>query len=92
MIEWHYQVLAGPTVLGSGAVSTTSGPSSGLRFDPTQPRPVTLTLQGPLALVTIDGQTLGQFPVPAGFATGGFVALGSGFHAATFDDFFVKGE
>jgi hypothetical protein len=54
---------------------------------------MTLTVEGTSALASVDGLVVGPFAVPADLnLTGGFVGLGSGFHPAVFDDFFVKAE
>lgn len=75
------QVLSSTTIVASGSLPAP--------FDPSTPLPLTLTVSGSKAEATANGVTLGVFDLPTTY-TEGMIALGSGYHWASFDDFFVK--
>ena len=80
------QVVAGSTVLTSGVL-----PDGGPGFDPTLPRDLQLSVQGAAVHAVVAGQEVDGVVVPPGFLVGGLVGFGSGFHAAEFDAFALKG-
>lgn len=81
-----WQVVAGSTVLTSGVL-----PDGGPGFDPRLPRDLQLSVQGAAVHAVVAGQEVDGVVVPPGFLVGGLVGFGSGFHAAEFDAFALKG-
>ena len=78
--DGSWVVLAGAASLANGTLAP--------GFDATQPTALELTAQGDTVSVKVAGQVLGAWPGGGAF-TAGMVAIGSGVHAAIFDDFLV---
>ena len=78
--DGSFTVLAGPAVIGNGTV--------GSSYSPAQPTALELTVKGDLVSASVGGAPLGSWPGNGTF-TGGMIAIGSGVHAATFDDLSV---
>ena len=78
-----WAVTAGNETLANGTLAR------GGAFDAAAPAPLALTVKGDAVAAAVAGRALGAWPGRGRFASG-LVALGSGVHAAAFDDFFVE--
>jgi galactosylceramidase len=77
---------AGDAVLASGLLP----PAAGAPFDPSAPRVLQAAFSGAGFRGSVGGAPLFSLLLPAPFAAqGGVVGLGSGYHAAAFDDFSI---
>jgi hypothetical protein len=72
---------AGGTTLAKGVV-----PSGAGGFNSTTPHTLTLTMKGKTISGAVDASPLFSIPSDATYSSG-YAAVGSGFHAATFDNF-----
>jgi hypothetical protein len=79
----------GAWVVSAGNETLAKGSLAGGGFDAAAPIPLVLTVRGDSVAAAAAGRALGAWPGRGRFANG-LVALGSGVHAATFDDFFVE--
>jgi len=78
-----WAVTAGNETLANGTLA------GGARFRAAAPAALSLTVKGDAVAAAVAGRAIGSWSGRGKFAQG-MVAIGSGVHAATFDDFFVE--